>query len=380
MADPLEQYGTRGPDPLATYSEPAGMWGLARRLFGSAMTGDYLSRGGRRDIEDYTNMMAQSAARDVRELAAHPENLVGTGNLGIFAGPTARTANHALLRRAQEMLAAGRNRDEIWHETGWFQDGPRRSWWFEIDDSPARLTNAATAAAEYRGPRVPDEVLLGSRRDPETPPGLVFGGLSRPHFVGPLESGLHHPELYAALPELRRAEFRLGRGRDGAPPEGYYAYGRPGQWPGQISASAADDLTRRRTTLHELQHAIDEPAGIPSMPIGRDESRLMVERSDAIRAQLEAERPRSLWERVFGPRVPPGPSDAHIDDLTRRIERVGADEYHRQRPEVRARNVETRVLMSPEERRARPPWVTQDVPDEQQILRAYGGSVRAKCY
>jgi hypothetical protein len=36
--------------------------------------------------------------------------------------------------------------------------------------------------------------------------------------------------------------------------------------------------------------------------------------------------------------------------------------------EVEARNVERRMHMTEEERRATPPWLTQDVPDEDQII------------
>jgi hypothetical protein len=42
--------------------------------------------------------------------------------------------------------------------------------------------------------------------------------------------------------------------------------------------------------------------------------------------------------------------------------------YHRRAGEVEARNVQRRMAMTPEERRATPPWKTQDVADEAQIL------------
>ena len=45
------------------------------------------------------------------------------------------------------------------------------------------------------------------------------------------------------------------------------------------------------------------------------------------------------------------------------------DAYKRHAGEVEARNVQTRMNMSPVERRVNPPWKTQDTPDEQQIVR-----------
>lgn len=46
-----------------------------------------------------------------------------------------------------------------------------------------------------------------------------------------------------------------------------------------------------------------------------------------------------------------------------------ADIYRRTPGEVEARNVEKRRAMTPDERRATPPWVTQDVPDDQVLVR-----------
>jgi hypothetical protein len=43
--------------------------------------------------------------------------------------------------------------------------------------------------------------------------------------------------------------------------------------------------------------------------------------------------------------------------------------YRRMAGEVEARNVQTRMNMTPEQRRATPPWATQDVPYDQQIIR-----------
>jgi hypothetical protein len=49
-----------------------------------------------------------------------------------------------------------------------------------------------------------------------------------------------------------------------------------------------------------------------------------------------------------------------------------ADAYVRQAGEVEARNVEARLEMSDEKRRATPPWETEDVPGEEQIVSYFG--------
>jgi hypothetical protein len=43
--------------------------------------------------------------------------------------------------------------------------------------------------------------------------------------------------------------------------------------------------------------------------------------------------------------------------------------YRRTSGEVEARNVQTRRDMTPDQRRATPPWETEDVPRAQQIVR-----------
>jgi hypothetical protein len=58
---------------------------------------------------------------------------------------------------------------------------------------------------------------------------------------------------------------------------------------------------------------------------------------------------------------------AHLDRIAQ--ESAASEYYSRLSGEVQARNVQTRRDMSAEERRATPPWQTQDVPDEQQIVR-----------
>lgn len=47
----------------------------------------------------------------------------------------------------------------------------------------------------------------------------------------------------------------------------------------------------------------------------------------------------------------------------------GRDAYSRNAGEVEARNVQKRRFMTPEQRRAKAPWITQDIPFEDQIVR-----------
>jgi hypothetical protein len=56
------------------------------------------------------------------------------GDLGMFAGKMAKTADHAKLAQAERMTGEGAPREQIWNDTGWFQ-GVDGKWRFEIDDS-----------------------------------------------------------------------------------------------------------------------------------------------------------------------------------------------------------------------------------------------------
>jgi hypothetical protein len=94
-------------------------------------------------------------ANDVRHYVNDPESRTWT-NFGLsalgtlpfvppvmatFAGIGAKTADFGALSKAKELTAAGRPREDIWRETGWFQ-GVDGNWRFEIDDSTAQLTGA----------------------------------------------------------------------------------------------------------------------------------------------------------------------------------------------------------------------------------------------
>jgi len=67
--------------------------------------------------------------------------------VGIFAGRTAKTADHAALAKAEAMAADNVPRGRIWGETGQFRamDG---EWLHEIDDSKMRLHNVPTKFEE----------------------------------------------------------------------------------------------------------------------------------------------------------------------------------------------------------------------------------------
>ena len=317
-------------------------------------------------------------------------NRAPEGSLRIFAGRNAQTADTGALQRAQDMAQAGASRDDIWRDTGWFQ-GVDGQWRFEIDDS----------AAGFR---------TSLRGQPES---------------GNLQRSFSHPELYEAysFPDTSvypsTSGFRAGTGSYTAPE--YWDVSGPHfnagdvRTPGRVNVRGAnlDDLNS--VTLHELQHAVqaregfgygsnlsDEAAAIAARRDGElraaafegaaPEDLAAIRRHEELRAQWQgrSEIPAEIQSEVQAILARPGVQEvlARLDglrDMRRRgqggalegglVSREDAfDAYRRVSGEVEARNVQTRRDFTPEQRRATPPWATQDVPDADQIVRMGGGT------
>lgn len=141
----------------------------------------------------------------------------------MFIGAMAKTWDKASNARAVELEKAGVTPQKIWSETGNWR-GPDGNWRQEIDDSTAKLLESK-AAAEY---------LAG------------VGPAEYP--VGAISNVLQHSELSAAYPSVMGIKTRLVKGESGAylPNTGF---GEGFNIP---------SVGTQSTTLHELQHAIQQ--------------------------------------------------------------------------------------------------------------------------
>jgi hypothetical protein len=128
-------------------------------------------------------------------------------------------------------------------------------------------------------------------------------------FVG---DTLYHPELYKAYPKTAQQQF-AGR-------EGLSSTYEPN--PGRVTITNQMPSGTRSATLHELQHAIQEK--------------------------------ENFARGGYADQTSSGPA---------------YEQYRRMAGEVEARNVQRRANMSDFERRYKPPWQTQDVPYEQQLVQ-----------
>lgn len=155
------------------------------------------------------------------------------GDLAIFAGALAKNADLGALRKAKMLEDTGADREEIWKETGWFND--RGDWKFEISDA----LDFDTGKGADINPTSFDLIK-------------EYGGTTQQNFMG-------HPEMYEAYPNL---VDRPVRGTEGS--GGKYISNTDSLYIGEglLSPDSAKALDKTQSVgLHEVQHAIQEREG-----------------------------------------------------------------------------------------------------------------------
>lgn len=230
-----------------------------------------------------------------------------SGSAGIFGGRLAKTADHAALDLAEQMAAKGMDRRQIWDATGWFQ-GAEGKWRFEIPD------HNLSVARGYG-----EDLLFGK---------IAHEDLAKAYSRYEEEGGFPHHI------DIARANEPKGTYHVDTSPQLEYDFGHRQYLP-TITVEAPSRKMARSIVGHELQHDVQFTEGFagganPSMM--RD------------------------YARQAG---------AAGDD----VNKAGYEAYRRMAGEVEARNVQKRLDMTPEQRRATPPWRTWDVPLSQQIIR-----------
>jgi Large polyvalent protein associated domain 23 len=282
--------------------------------------------------------------------------------LRTFGGVRAKNADLDALKWAQTMDKDGKaTRQAIWEQTGWFKDPVSGRWLNEISDD----------AAKYQTVRHP---VTGED---------TWQDFTKPHPDTTYDRLVHHPELMAAYPQV--SETRLSFGKD---MPGYGGMHYPPPLPGMPSRLEYPGLDLPRLPLmgHETQHAVQAIEGLP-----RGGNLTDAFHDDALKPYLIEEKNRivkelmtpesfekfqesrgrlatpELYEKYVAAKKQPvdwtKPYAQEIwNDAARAV-------YRRLSGEAQARLTEKRWFMTPEERRARPPWQEYDVPTWQQIVR-----------
>ncbi len=302
--------------------------------------------------------MTEWGASTAMNLAGTSAPFAPVGAAGVFGGRLAKTADLGALRTAEEMHAAGADRGAIWDKTGWFR-GEDGKWRFEIPDNEAQMhPTYYTMMPSGKAGRVAGEIW--------------------------------HPELYQAYPDMRGATAMIERTQNTA--GGSYSppgVARSGEE--TINIQAPNAATARSVGLHELQHAIQEREGFagggsPAMFTQADDAAIardalfwrremarfpgtMAEKDAAAAADYRNMGATDWIPSKESREVARYPEDNPESVLSRVVELYGLDknisphtprDLYRSIPgEIEARNVQTRRDMTPEERRARPPWETE---------------------
>lgn len=261
-----------------------------------------------------------------------------------FIGRAARTWPHDMEGMALKMKDAGLSRDEIWKKTGVDLDAPGGLPRSELDDSGASID------------------LLDDVGNYDMVPRGEIGGI------------LAHENLFAAYPDMARIRSNQWSG-DNAEYTPNDGFGNERIHFGDLSGA-----------LHETQHAIQGREGFPAG--GRPEEFL----SDPVvlpQTELQSLLKKHNVDNLVDYTEPPvdtlsvarrllEASGASAEDMARFKEIEAAtladkkssyDKYSELAGEAEARNVQTRINMSPEDRRAIPPWHTVDIPENKQTIR-----------
>jgi len=342
--------------------------------------------------------------------------------VNIFAGAKAQNADLGALERAQKMAADGADRGAIWDNTGWFQ-GVDGKWRFEVDDSGIGLRSMDETQGIADGMRDEAKGILAGiserNADLKVQPDLfprelraAHGDLRRRAADLKAEAGSnfgpdwHHTTVgqranYAVTgpldgmyPDAMRDTI-VRTSQPGGPYQGSYN-GSKSQL--EVTNSARDE---RSTLLHELQHMVQGEEGF-ARGSNPDEGAALAREAvhnasirtyDAMKQKVEAlpddvkrafeqfrEDPRAPFAReAFGNMGRAAREVLQLWDQSNTLSRKAAGVkprtahqfYRRSAGETEARNVQSRMNMSPSERRASPPWETQDIPETAQMVR-YG--------
>ncbi|MBR4476259.1 MAG: hypothetical protein IKO87_01820, partial [Kiritimatiellae bacterium] len=243
---------------------------------------------------------------------------------------------------AAAMEKAGADREDIWRTTGWWR-GRDGKWRVEIPDFTLNL-----AALEATG------------NDPD-------------YFVRKrkLSEVISDTRLFDAYPDLKKItvetphsdSFGYGSGLEGT-------FDGKGRIKLNMSAMDYDPAKVRATLAHEIQHAIQAIEGfakggnegqfkaVDVRKMRRKAKSLRREGNEKEAARLEAEADELEENALDGMVV------VHYQGYMDPFEA-----YQSLTGETEARNVEKRLAMTPEKRAATPPWESEDVPEDRQIVR-----------
>lgn len=281
-----------------------------RDLLGNPVLGAQQMAGNLNDRARNLNEMTAAAAREGVNYGPATQRLAGLmadayNPVGMFIGPASPMFNKQMAFEATKLSKQGKTPQEIWQATGTVK-GPDGQWRQEISDQAAKFNTAKDIqarkqqieseiagnkemlnVAKQRGKEAKDlfpkeltqakKDLKGRTESMEQSVAEYYGYGSDPRMSGNYANvALDHPALFEAYPELARRIVYQGR-RSGD--DGTYGslYGN------QLDVTAKGLLNDpRSTTLHEMQHAIQEVEGFGVGGTARDFAKMRYDANQQI--------------------------------------------------------------------------------------------------
>jgi hypothetical protein len=265
------------------------------------------------------------------------------GDMAIFAGVLAKNADMGALRKAKLLEDTGADRKKIWKETGWFND--KGDWKFEISDDLAAVDLTPSQEALKRGaPHSERFPFIGENVEHKELLGYQDSAYEdldtiRSHLTGKTTKGGSYGDSVALKESIN--------------PKGEFI-------------ELSDDLVGedgKSVMLHEIQHAIQQREGFAR---GGN--------PDMFSSDKEYEAFKALKSKAmkdFKAKKITADEFYAIDGMS--AAEFKQSQYRRLAGEAEARLVQTRMNLTPEQRRARPPWLDLDVPEDELIYRKGGG-------
>jgi len=260
---------------------------------------------------------------------------------GTFAGVGAKTANLVKLASAEAMEQAGKSADDIWRATGWGR-GADGKWRFEIDDSGMDLTDNALSAS------------LGA--------GKYKGKDLQTNFSGAVK----HPDLTDAYDFSNDVDIRLRPTNEGS-----YDFDNGG-----IKASGKDPQNIKSVLLHEIQHGIQKNEGFQGGGnTGQFIDDILFEKNfwqgelNRLNGVLKQTVGKPSYQTALRLREEASDELSKLSGYFGGTEEAAFKRYQTLQGEVESRNVQKRMNMNAADRLQTPPWKTEDVPRDQQIVR-----------
>lgn len=290
-----------------------------------------------------------------------------------FAGENAQTANKELLAQAKSAVENGRDPEAIRQETGWFK-GADGKWRFELDDSDINFKDTGSYMASHiksgvkLGDLIQADKLFSAYPDlknitvkTSSDGGIYYSPKTDEIFFDGSE--MADNAKGSLLHEVQHAiQQREGFAQGGSPSE-FRDINR-------TKIALDGNKNRLRTLLgnnpkeaavySEMNRLLKQYQGFDNMPAEIEQ------KYDSLLGEMQGEVGRNILDLDFEIRTAQMRlREGNADILT------AEDQYRRLAGEVEAKNVQLRLPLTEEQRKAFSPKDTQGIPDEQQRVR-YG--------